>query len=78
MFKLPATVDLATAAKALGIHVNTAYKLVKRDAFPCQVIRVGHQHRVPTRALLRALNIEEIPVQFDDVSRGTDLVIDVR
>lgn len=72
LFRLPATVDLTTAAKALGIHVNTAYKLLRRDAFPCPVLRLGWRYRVPTRALLLALRIEEIPVRFDDVAAGAD------
>lgn len=72
LFRLPATVDLATAAKALGVHVNTAYKLLRRDAFPCPVLRLGWRYRVPTRALLLALRIEEIPVRLDDVVAGAD------
>lgn len=72
LFRLPATVDLTTAANALGIHVNTAYKLVKRNAFPCPVMRVGWRHRVPTRALMQTLHIDEIPIQLDDVGKGAD------
>lgn len=72
LFRLPATVDMRTAARALGIHVNTAYKLVGRDAFPCAVLRVGWRHRVPTRALMLALHISEIPVHLDDVVGGAD------
>jgi hypothetical protein len=72
LFRLPTTVDLATAASALGIHVNTAYKLVKHNAFPCSVMRVGWQYRVPTRALMQALHIDEIPIRFDDVDNGVD------
>jgi hypothetical protein len=70
LFRLPATVDLTTAAKALGIHVNTAYKLVRRDAFPCPVLRLRRRYRVPTRALLQALHIEEIPLRLDAVTSG--------
>lgn len=73
LFRLPATIDLTTAAKALGIHVNTAYKLARRDAFPCPVLRLGWQYRVPTKALLFALHIDEIPVRSDDVVTGADL-----
>jgi hypothetical protein len=73
LFRLPATVDLATAATALGIHVNTAYKLVQRHAFPCTVMRLGWRHRVPTRALLHALHIDEIPIRLDDVGIGADV-----
>ncbi|TCO58282.1 helix-turn-helix protein [Actinocrispum wychmicini] len=70
LFRLPATVDLTTAANALGIHVQTAYKLLRSNAFPCSVLRLGRRYRVPTRALLLALRIEEIPVQLDDVTTG--------
>ncbi|MBO0884625.1 MAG: helix-turn-helix domain-containing protein, partial [Mycobacterium sp.] len=70
LFQLPATVDLTTAAKALGIHVNTAYKLVRRDKFPCTVLRPGWRYRVPTRALMLALHIDEIPLRLDDVASG--------
>jgi hypothetical protein len=73
LFRLPATIDMRTAAKALGIHVNTAYKLVRRDTFPCPVLRLGRRCRVPTKALLLALHIDEIPVRRDDVVTGADL-----
>lgn len=72
LFQLPTTVDLATTASALGIHVNTAYKLVQRNAFPCPVMRLGWQYRVPTRALMQALHIDDIPIRFDDVDNGVD------
>lgn len=76
LFQLPATVDLATAAHALGVHVNTAYKLVRRDAFPCRVLRLGWRYRVPTRALMRAIGIEEIPIRLGDVNRGAEFAAD--
>jgi hypothetical protein len=72
LFRLPATIDLTTAAKAFGIHVNTAYRLARQDTFPCPVLRVGWQYRVPTKALLRALRIDEIPVMRNDVVTGAD------
>jgi len=74
LFRLPATVDLTTAATALGIHVNTAYKLVQQGTFPCPVLRIGWRHRVPTRALMRALGIDEIPVHPEDVGLGADAI----
>ena len=72
LFQLPATVNLATAAKALGIALATAYKLVGSDKFPCEVLRIGSRYRVPTRALLVALHIEEIPLRADAVVHGVD------
>ena len=46
-----ATVDLMTAARALGLGRTKAYELARRDEFPCRVIRIGehlpHPHRRP-------------------------------
>jgi hypothetical protein len=70
LFGLPTVVDLATAARAVGIHVNTAYNLVKRGEFPCTVLRPGYRYRVPTTGLMRALEIEQVPVYLDDADRG--------
>lgn len=72
LFRLPATVDLTTAARALGIHVSTAYQLIQRAAFPCPVLRLGSRHRVPTKALLSTLHIDQVPVHLDDVVNGAD------
>ncbi len=59
---LPLSVDLRTAARAFGICLATAYKLVRVGAFPCPVLRVGGRYRIPTAYLLRTLGIEERPV----------------
>jgi hypothetical protein len=72
LFCLPATVDLTTAAHAIGISLGTAYKLVHRDVFPCAVLRPGWRYRVPTMALMRALDIDALPVHLDDVESGAD------
>jgi Helix-turn-helix domain len=55
---LPATVDVSTAARALGLGRSTAYELARRDEFPCRVLRVGCSYRIPTADLLRVLGIE--------------------
>jgi hypothetical protein len=52
------TVDVSTAARALGLGRSTAYELARRDEFPCPVLRVGSSYRVPTAGLLRVLGIE--------------------
>jgi len=52
-----ATVDLMTAAQVLGLGRTTAYKLARRDEFPCQVVRVQGNYRVPTPGLLELLGI---------------------
>lgn len=67
LFSLPVSIDLTTAASALGIHVNTAYKLIAEGRFPCPVLRVGWKHRVPTMLLLKALGIEQMPIRASDI-----------
>jgi hypothetical protein len=52
-----ATVDLMTAARALGMGRTKAYELAKRDAFPCRVLRIGDQYRIPTGGLLELLGL---------------------
>jgi hypothetical protein len=53
--QLPATIDLITAARALGLGRTKAYELAKRGEFPCRIIRVGIAYLVPTAELLRLL-----------------------
>jgi hypothetical protein len=53
-----ATVDLMTAARALGLGRTKAYDLARRDEFPCRVIRIGDTYRVPTPGLLELLGLE--------------------
>jgi hypothetical protein len=50
LFALPVTVDLTTAARALGISKNTAYRLISRNAFPCTITRPTHRYRIPPPA----------------------------
>jgi hypothetical protein len=57
-----ATVDLMTAAAALGLGRTRAYELARRDQFPCRVIRIGDTYRIPTPGLLDLLGVaEEVP-----------------
>ncbi|WP_370372932.1 DNA-binding protein [Catenulispora sp. GP43] len=72
LFQLPVSVSLATAARAFGFSTNTAYKLVRREAFPCRVIRPSWCYRVPTMSLMAALGVESLPVHFEDVESGMD------
>ena len=51
------TVDLMTAAAALGLGRTKAYKLAQRDQFPCRVIRIGEVYRIPTPGLLELLGV---------------------
>jgi hypothetical protein len=62
-----ATVDLITAAGALGIGRTKAYELARRGEFPCRVIRVGEIYRVSTPALLEL--ICGVPVLPPDLTR---------
>jgi hypothetical protein len=55
---LPATVDVVTAGRALGIGRTTAYSLVRTGQFPCPVIRVRGTYRVPTLGILRLLGLD--------------------
>jgi Helix-turn-helix domain len=52
-----ATVDLMTAARALGLGRTKAYELAKREQFPCRVIRIGEHYRIPTAGLLELLGV---------------------
>ena len=52
-----ATVDLMTAAAALGLGRTKAYELARRDQFPCRVIRIGDTYRIPTPGLLELLGV---------------------
>ncbi|MFI7517346.1 helix-turn-helix transcriptional regulator [Micromonospora echinofusca] len=58
LLQLPAMVDLATAARALGVGRTKAYELAKSGAFPCPVLRIGITYRVRTADLLRLVGIE--------------------
>lgn len=57
LLALPATVDLVTAARALGIGRTTAYQLARAGELPVPVLRLGARYRVPTAALLSALGV---------------------
>ena len=43
------TVDLMTAARALGLGRTKAYNLARRQQNPCPVLRIGDTHRRPAR-----------------------------
>lgn len=55
--KLPPTIDVVTAGRAFGINRDTAYKLARSGAFPCEVIQAGRRYRVVTADLLRVLQV---------------------
>lgn len=62
LLSLPVTVDLATAARALGIGRDKARALAASGDLPCAAHRLGHSWRVVTRGprgLLAACGITE-------------------
>ncbi len=59
LLALPAVVDLATAARALGIGRTKAYELAQTERFPCELLRVGNRYRCRTTDLLRLLNLTD-------------------
>jgi predicted DNA-binding transcriptional regulator AlpA len=58
LLSLPASIDLLTAARALGIGRTTAYQLARAGEFPVKVLRLGTRYRVATSALLVVLHID--------------------
>jgi len=49
------TCDLTTAAHVLGIGRTLAFELVRTDAFPVRILRLGRAVRVPVADLLALL-----------------------
>lgn len=58
LMSMPVTVDISTAARALGLGRSTAYELARRNEFPCRLLHVGSSYRVPTADLLRVLGLD--------------------
>ena len=54
---LPVSVDLPTAARALGLGRTTAYELVRKGAWPTPVIRLGRLILIPRAPLLDLLGL---------------------
>lgn len=57
LLELPPTVDVETAARALGIGRTNAYALARGGQFPCEIIRAGRLMRVVTADLRRVLGV---------------------
>jgi hypothetical protein len=66
LHQLPATVDLLTAARALGVGRTKAYELAKMGEFPCRIIRIGVAYLVPTAELLKLLGVD-LPISKPSV-----------
>jgi len=54
---LPAVIDLAIAARLLGVGRTVAYELVRTGRWPTPVIRVGRLIRVPSAPLLELVGL---------------------
>ncbi|MDX3130829.1 DNA-binding protein [Streptomyces europaeiscabiei] len=57
LLALPPTVNVTTAARALGIGTHKAYNLIKKGSFPVRTLALGSTVRVPTAALWRVLGV---------------------
>ncbi|MER5563092.1 DNA-binding protein [Streptomyces sp. CB01201] len=57
LLALPPTVNVSTAARALGIGVRKAYGLIKKGDFPVQPLTLGGAVKIPTAALWRVLEV---------------------
>jgi excisionase family DNA binding protein len=67
---LPATTDLPTAARALGLGRTKAYELAKTNRFPCRILRIGGTYRIPTADLLRYLGLS-LPATGPQVNQAS-------
>jgi excisionase family DNA binding protein len=63
LLAMPVTVDIGTAARALGLGRSTGYELARRGEFPCRVLHVGSSYRVPTAELMRLLGVDPNELQ---------------
>ena len=74
LLSLPASIDLLTAARALGIGRTTAYQLARAGEFPVKVLRLGTRYRVATGALLVILNIDPDVSRRELIARDGDRI----
>jgi predicted DNA-binding transcriptional regulator AlpA len=56
-YDLPPVIDLPSAARLLGIGRTAAYELVRTNAWPTPVLRLGRLIRIPSAPLLELLGI---------------------
>lgn len=61
LLALPASVDLVTAGRALGLGRTKAHELVRSGNWPTKVLRLGKAYRVPTAEILALLGITPGP-----------------
>lgn len=53
--RLPAALDVPTAARVLGIGRTMAYELVRSGQWPTPVVRIGRLVKIPTAPLVALL-----------------------
>jgi hypothetical protein len=53
--RLPATIDVAVAAQALGYSRSHSYEAIRTGCFPVKTITVGRRIKVLTADLVRVL-----------------------
>lgn len=58
---MTATVTIREAAKLLGIGTSSAYEAARNGKFPTPVLKINGRYVVPTKPLLDALGLEELP-----------------
>ncbi|MGW7572417.1 DNA-binding protein [Streptomyces sp. NPDC054765] len=58
LLALPATVNVTTAGRALGIGRDKAYELIRKGNFPVRTLLLGSTVRVPTAELWKVLGVE--------------------
>lgn len=59
LLSLPATVNVTTAGRALGIGRDKAYELIRKGSFPVRTLTLGRTVRVPTAELWKLLGVGE-------------------
>ncbi|MEU3752658.1 hypothetical protein AB0H17_07780 [Streptomyces olivoreticuli] len=59
------------ASKAFGFSRAKGYDLIRREEFPCRVLRIGRSTRVVTASLLRVLDSGEPEYNGTNTERCT-------
>lgn len=59
--KSPATLTIQEAASLLGVGLSSAYEAARTGNFPTPVLKVNGRYVVPTKPLLDALGLDELP-----------------
>lgn len=57
LLRLPVTVPVVEAGRAFGLSRDGVYDLLRRDEFPCRVLRAGRARVVARAELLRVLGV---------------------